>query len=188
MADNQSTDISLIFKIMMSKPVIFSAVVAMDPNRLIGKGGAMPWHMPEDLKVFRKITTGHPILMGRKTYQAIGRPLPDRQNIVLSRNKDWNREGAHHIAHFDELEALDLMDSEVCVIGGAEIYQLTMPCIDLLWISKIKESYEEGDTWFPEFEDQFPYSRIIREYDGFDLTLYTREAGMLDSSYAQREL
>ncbi|WP_300782768.1 dihydrofolate reductase, partial [uncultured Akkermansia sp.] len=88
----------------------------MAPDRGIGYRGALPWHLPDDLKTFKRITTGHPVLMGRKTYESIGRPLPGRQNIVLTRDPAWTAEGVQVIHSAGELERLELMDPEIMVI------------------------------------------------------------------------
>ena len=101
----------------MSQPVTYTGVVAMAPDRGIGYRGALPWHLPDDLKTFKRITTGHPVLMGRKTYESIGRPLPGRQNIVLTRDPAWTAEGVQVVHSAGELECLELMDPEIMVIG-----------------------------------------------------------------------
>ena len=106
----------------MSQPVTYTGVVAMASGRGIGYRGALPWRLPDDLKTFKRITTGHPVLMGRKTYESIGRPLPGRQNIVLTRDPAWTAEGVQVIHSVEELERLELMNPEVMVIGGAEIF------------------------------------------------------------------
>ncbi len=151
----------------------FSAVVGMAADRAIGKDGTMPWHLPEDLKVFRQLTTGHPILMGRKTYDSIGRPLPKRQNIVLSRQSDLSYEGAQCITDIQQLAELELMDEEVMVIGGAEIYSMMLPQITTLWVSEIEGDFE-ADTYFPEFKHYFPHREEVEQYEGFKLIKYTR--------------
>lgn len=164
---------------------VVSAVVAMAPDRLIGKDGGMPWHISEDLKLFRKLTTGHPIVMGRKTYDSLGKPLPNRQNIVITRDPAWHAEGVQTITSHNELFGLELMDREVCIIGGSQVYQLMLPLIDLLWVSRVSKQYD-GDTWFPEFEDQFPYSRKMLSFEDFDLWLYAKNPELLDSPFADR--
>ena len=102
----------------MSQPVTYTGVVAMASGRGIGYRGALPWHLPDDLKTFKRITTGHPVLMGRKTYESIGRPLPGRQNIVLTRDPSWTAEGVDVIHSVEELKRLPLMDPEVMVKEG----------------------------------------------------------------------
>ncbi len=150
-----------------------SAVVAMAADRAIGKDGTMPWHLPEDLKLFRRLTTGHPILMGRKTYQSIGRPLPKRQNIVISRQEGLAIEGVDVISCPEQLESLELMDDELMVIGGAEIYALMLPLISTLWVSEVQGSFE-ADTYFPEFESYFSQRELVESFDGFVLVKYSR--------------
>lgn len=165
--------------------IVFSAVVAMAPDRIIGKDGGMPWHISEDLKLFRKLTTGHPVLMGRKTFDSLGKPLPNRQNVVLTRDASWQAEGVQVISDIAELFELDLMDDEVCIIGGAQVYDLVMPLIDLLWVSSINAKYD-GDTSFPDFKAMFPYSKKVLSFADFDLLLYTQCPGFLESEYAKR--
>lgn len=151
----------------------FSAVVAMTPGRIIGKDGGIPWHLPEDLKVFRKLTTGHPIVMGRKTFDSLGKPLPNRQNIVLTREPSWRAEGAETIHTKEDLLALDLMDKHVCIIGGAQIYRLFMPFLDSLSVSILHDEHE-GDTRFPEFSSLFPKRELRESFPDFDLWEYSR--------------
>ena len=98
------------------------AVVAMDPKRLIGCNGSLPWHLPEDLAFFKKTTLGHPVLMGRKTFESIGRPLPKRRNIVLTRDRSWNHPGVEVIHSPVEITNAD---EKIFVIGGAEIYKVS---------------------------------------------------------------
>jgi len=99
---------------------MLTAVVAMDPNRLIGRDGTLPWHLPEDLAFFKKTTLGHPVLMGRKTFESIGRPLPKRRNIVLTRDHDWKHDGVDIIHSPSEIPKTD---EKIFIIGGAEIYR-----------------------------------------------------------------
>ncbi|MBK1792101.1 dihydrofolate reductase [Persicirhabdus sediminis] len=150
-----------------------SAIVAMTPERVIGLNGDMPWHLPEDLKLFRRHTTGHPIVMGRKTWDSIGRPLPKRQNIVITRDTSWSADGATVIHSPAQLEKLDLLDDHVFIIGGAQIYQLFLDQLDDILVSHIHASYD-GDTWFPDFIQQFPEYQIVEEFEKFELRHYTR--------------
>lgn len=155
----------------MSQPVTYTGVVAMAPGRGIGYRGALPWHLPDDLKTFKRITTGHPVLMGRKTYESIGRPLPGRQNIVLTRDPAWTAEGVQAIHSVEELERLELMDPEVMVIGGAEIFSLMMPFMSHMWVSKVKGEYP-ADTFLPPFEEKLKHGSLKERFEGFDLFLY----------------
>ncbi len=157
----------------MSTPYTLCAVVAMSPQRIIGKDGRMPWHLPEDLKLFKELTLGHPILMGRKTFESIGRSLPGRQNIVLTRQADWQAEGVTVIHDIAELSELELQDREVMLIGGGELYRLLLERCDILLISRLHHDYE-GDTSFPAFEHLFNDGEMLREYADFSLFCYTR--------------
>ena len=135
----------------MNKPLI-SLIVAMANNRVIGKDNQMPWHLPADLRHFKAVTLGKPIIMGRKTYESIGRPLPGRKNIVISRNADYRLEGCETACSLEE--ALDLVNDveEVMIIGGGFLYAQTLPHADRLYLTFIDLDVD-GDTWFPEFEE-----------------------------------
>ncbi len=159
----------------MSSHYTLCAVVAMSPQRIIGKDGRMPWHIPEDLKLFKELTLGHPILMGRKTFESIGRPLPGRQNIVLTRQADWQAEGVTVIHDLAELSELELQASEVMLIGGGELYRLLLERCDRLLVSRLHRDYE-GDTSFPEFESLFDQGELLREWADFSLISYARKA------------
>lgn len=129
-----------------------SLVVAMDENGLIGAGGGMPWHLPNDLRHFKKTTVGKPIFMGRRTHESIGKPLPQRENLVLSRDPDYQAVGCETVTSFEQ--ARDLVAGyaeELAVIGGAQVYALTLPMAQRIYLTRIHEVFE-GDTWFPEFE------------------------------------
>lgn len=134
------------------------AIAAMAKNRTIGLNGVMPWHLPADLKFFKRITSGHPILMGRKTWESLGRPLPNRRNLVLSRSM-LPTPGAEILPSLDALAALGLQ-GDVFVIGGAEIYRLLMPHLDSIYLTHLP-FVAEGDTFFPEFESEFPRSEVL---------------------------
>ena len=128
-------------------------VVAMTPDRVIGKDGGMPWHIPEDLKHFRRVTMGHAIIMGRKTHESIGRPLPRRRNIVITRNRDAAFEGcevAHSLGDAIAM-ARDGGDDEPRIVGGGAIYELALPLATKLYLSEV-ELDVEGDTHFPKYE------------------------------------
>ena len=148
-------------------------MVAMTSQRIIGKGNDLPWHLPEDLQVFKKTTSGHPIVMGRKTFESIGRPLPKRQNIVITRDRNWSAEGVDIIHSPEELSTLDLQHHELFIIGGAEIYQLFLPQIQELYVSNIFKDYD-GDTMFPEFEHYFKNYDVLETYPDFELRVYKK--------------
>ncbi|MDB6133099.1 MAG: dihydrofolate reductase region [Verrucomicrobiales bacterium] len=141
----------------------FIAVAAMTPNRVIGLHNEIPWHLPEDLKFFKKTTSGHPILMGRKTWESLGRPLPNRRNLVLSRTLD-NAPGAEILRHPDEISKLGLKGT-VYVIGGAEIYHLLMPRTSEILLTMV-EFAAEGDTLFPPFEEEFELAEVLDRMPG----------------------
>lgn len=150
-----------------------TAIVAMTPARVIGRGGDLPWRLPEDLAFFKRTTSGHPIVMGRKTYDSIGRPLPKRRNIVLTRDCNWSAEGVEVIHCPEELPSLEGVAGRVFVIGGSEIYAAFLPHLDDLLISHVKNEYE-GDTRFPEFEDQFPKVELMEDFTDFTVRRWSR--------------
>lgn len=150
-----------------------TAIVAMTPDRVIGRAGTLPWHLPEDLAFFKRTTTGHPIVMGRKTYESIGRPLPRRRNIVLTRDPSWSAPGVEVIHHPDELRLLPDLNGRVFIIGGAEVYAAFLPLIDELLISHVFEGHE-GDTVFPSFEADFPHSELLESHVAFEVRRWSR--------------
>ncbi|MEO5915789.1 MAG: dihydrofolate reductase [Luteolibacter sp.] len=150
-----------------------TAVVAMTPDRVIGKAGSLPWHLPEDLAFFKRTTSGHPIVMGRKTYESIGRPLPKRRNIVLTRDENWSAEGVEVIHRPDELGKLPDLDGQVFIIGGSEIYAAFLPELDDLLVSHVFENYD-GDTRLAEFEIGFPQSQILESHADFEVRRHFR--------------
>ena len=139
-----------------------SLIVAMAKNRTIGLDGAMPWHIPEDLKFFKRVTMGHPVIMGRKTYQSIGAALPGRTNIVVTRNKDFEAADADVV--YDLLEALtkakateelwrpDGGREEIFVIGGADIYGQALPEAQRIYMTEVHQELP-GDAFFPELAE-----------------------------------
>ena len=150
-----------------------TAIVAMTPERVIGRDNRLPWHLPEDLRFFKRATSGHPVVMGRKTFDSIGKPLPSRQNIVLTRDRTWSAQGVDVIYDPDELASLQLADPNVFIMGGAEIYSLFLPLLDELLVSWVHDSHR-GDTIFPEFEDQFPEYELLESHPEFEVRKYRR--------------
>ena len=140
-----------------------SLIVAVAENGVIGRNGALPWHVPSDLKTFKRLTMGKPIVMGRKTYVSIGKPLPGRDNIVVTRDAGFSADGTDRAASVDD--ALDIARrkatergvDEIMVIGGAEIFALTLPFADRIYLTRI-HAHPDGDVTFPE-----PDPRIWRE-------------------------
>jgi dihydrofolate reductase len=147
-------------------------IVAMAENGVIGAGGKMPWHIPEDLAYFKRLTTGHVVVMGRKTFESLGRPLPGRTNVVVTRNRDWTADGALVVHSLGEAVR---KYPDAFVIGGAEIYREALPLADELYITKIRAAYR-GDTKFPK-TDLRRWRRVFSEDHGsFEFTVYSRRS------------
>lgn len=140
-------------------------IAALDRHHAIGKGNAMPWHLPDDLKRFKSLTLGKPILMGRKTAESLGRALPGRTNLVLTRSGQVPFEGMQAVA--DIAQALELAQreraDELCVIGGGEIYALTLPLADALHLTHVDTRVEGADAFFPRFDPA--YWRLIHSQE-----------------------
>ncbi len=156
----------------MSSPSTRIAIVAMSANRVIGRDGQLPWHLPEDLQFFKRTTMGHAILMGRKTWDSIGRPLPKRRSIVLSCSLESVPEGVDLIRHPDELDGLAI-EGDLYIIGGATIYQHFLPqCAEVLLTYVYAEV--EGDTFLPPFEDDFRLAEVLETHPEFEIRRYVR--------------
>jgi dihydrofolate reductase len=169
--------------------MIVSMIVAVAQNRVIGSRNALPWHLPEDLKKFRELTTGHAILMGRKTFDSLPKVLPDREHYVVTRSVDFNvqnpkaRGNEHVVAVADPVSALDLLQEriefrkdipqEIFIIGGGELYAQLMPYACKLYVTLVKQEID-GDTFFPEIDpcDWTETERTV--FDGFDFIVYER--------------
>ena len=155
-----------------------SALVAMAKNRVIGCNNALPWHLPPDLKHFKSLTMGHPIIMGRKTYESIGRPLPGRLSIIVTRQAGYQVPGAIVVGSLgqalhaaqrkgqEQAHPGSMADGEAFVIGGAEIFRQTLPLCDRIYITEIQADFA-GDILFPEFnlEEWIEMSRDPRSWD-----------------------
>ncbi len=127
-----------------------SLIVAMSDNAVIGRDNQLPWHLSEDLKQFKKITMGHPIIMGRKTFESIGKALPGRENIVVTRKPDFSAEGVTVCRDLTSLLKQHLSsEEEVFVIGGSELYEQALPHVRKLYITLIEDEFE-GDAFFPD--------------------------------------
>ena len=128
-----------------------SLIVAMASNRVIGLNNQMPWHLSADLKKFKKITMGSPVLMGRKTYQSIGRPLPGRTNIIISRNPDYRQDGCVVVNTIESaLKTGGENADELFIIGGSDLYNAMLPIADSIYLTLINKAFD-GDTFFPDF-------------------------------------
>lgn len=139
-----------------------SLIAAMGKNREIGFAGQMPWHLPAELQHFKQTTMGKAIVMGRKTWQAIGRPLPGRQNIVITRNPDFKAEGAEVVSSLQQ--AIELSESEeTMVIGGGELYALALPVAQRMVLTMI-DIEPTADVWFPSWDDNEWSATQVREF------------------------
>jgi len=151
------------------------AIAAMARNRVIGHAGAIPWRIPDELRWFKETTTGHTVVMGRKTYESLGRPLPNRRNVVITRGPAVATEGVVTLRDPGEVEPATLADAgaDVFVIGGGEIYAQLLPrCTELLLTVVSVEV--EGDTHFPEFESMFEFAGVVRVHPQFEVRRYRR--------------
>ena len=146
------------------------AIVAMTPERVIGRDGNLPWHLPEDLAFFKRTTSGHPIVMGRKTYDSIGRPLPGRRTVVVTRQPDWSADGVE-VVHTLE-EALKY-EGDLYVAGGGEIYRQALPYADRLELTEVDQS-PTGDVTFPSLDHAAWTETARTPHDGFSFVSYRR--------------
>lgn len=142
---------------------MISFIVAMDRQRLIGKNKSLPWHLPADLQYFKRITTGHAVIMGRKTYESIGKPLPNRKNLVITRQKDLHLEGCITFSSVADLLAAVGQEEEAFVIGGAEVFQQFFPVAERMYITFIDDTFQ-GDTYFPAYDEE--EWRLVRCVEG----------------------
>lgn len=155
------------------------AIAAMSLNRVIGRDGKIPWHISEDFQWFKKTTLGQVVLMGRKTYESLGKPLPKRTNVILTRR---NRDAQNTqfpadtiiVSELEKLDAAQFPDQEIFVIGGAEIYAQLLPRCSDLFLSVVKREVE-GDALFPTFEDDFDFVEIVLDHPEFEVRHYRRK-------------
>ena len=167
----------------MSKKILLSHIVATSRNNVIGLKNKLPWHIPEDLKYFYDTTKNKALIMGRKTFESLGKALPNRLNVVLTKNKDFKEEGAIVFPSFDEAlgycekeDHIKKYGKEIFITGGGEIYKQTLKLMDRLYITRINKDYK-GDAFYPEIPmDQFKeVSRIDRsEPVSFSFLIYER--------------
>jgi dihydrofolate reductase len=160
-------------------PPLISLIVAMAQNGVIGRDNALPWRLPEDLKRFRSFTLGKPILMGRKTFESIGRPLPERTNLVLTRDRSWCAHGVIVVHSVAEALSQAAMSEELVAIGGAEIYRLLLPLARRMYLTHVHADVP-GDSTFPEFDstqwaDVECSSQPADEQHAYPLTFVTLE-------------
>jgi dihydrofolate reductase len=152
----------------------FKAIAAMSENRVIGNGNKIPWHLPEDFKWFKKMTTGQIIVMGRKTFESIGKPLPNRTTIVLSRG-NFQYAGVQTVPDLNEIERAvpDVADRQVFICGGAQIYEQALPFCSDLYLTLVKRVVE-GDAFFPLFENHFELVEEILDCPDFKILHYKK--------------
>jgi len=156
-----------------SGEVRFSAVAAMADNRVIGLANDLPWHLPEDFKWFKRLTRGACVVMGRKTFQSLKGPLPQRRNLVLSRTLDPAPQGVEVARSVEEVRQLTQDEPRVFVIGGAEIYKLLLPWCREFFLTRVHGAFE-GDAFLPAFESNFPEAEELFRTPSFTVWRYSR--------------
>ena len=149
------------------------AIAAMSLNRVIGNAGKIPWHLPEDFKWFKKVTMGHILVMGRKTFESIGKPLPGRETIVLSQT-GFAHPGVRTLGHLSEIR-LESDGRTIFICGGAQIYQQYLPLCSELFLTLVKRTVD-GDAFFPPFEDKFTLAEEVFDGPEFAIRRYHRTA------------
>ena len=167
----------------MNQKIILSHIVAVSKNNVIGMKNKLPWHIPEDLKYFYNTTKNKVLIMGRKTFQSLGKALPNRLNVILTKNRAFKEKGAVVFSSFEEVfkyckqaELLEKYGREIFITGGGEIYRQTLPLVDRLYVTRIHKEYK-GDAFYPEVPmDQFKeVSRIDKtEPVSFSFLIYER--------------
>ena len=151
----------------------YKAIVAVADDGVIGRGGDLPWRLSADLKWFKKITLGHTILMGRKTWESLPGALPGRQNWVLSRTAE-PQEGMAVFRSMDEVKEAPTPTQTLFIIGGGEIYSMALPLCHELYISEVRQKVPDGDAFFPKFEDQFIPEEVLDDNPEFLLRRWVR--------------
>jgi dihydrofolate reductase len=146
------------------------AIAAMSLNRVIGRDNKIPWHLPDDFKWFKRVTSGHVVLMGRKTFESLGRPLPNRTNVVLTRRQE-KIEGVTVLHDLSELSESYYAPREIFVIGGADVYRQLLPRCTELYLSVVQQVVE-GDAFFPAFEERWELIDIPLRHAEFEVRQY----------------
>jgi len=158
---------------------MLSMIVAASENNVIGKNNQLLWHLPDDLKHFKRTTKGHHVIAGRKTFESQGRPLPNRTNIIITRNRDLQIDGCEIAHSLDEAIGMVKDDDEPFIIGGEDIYKQALSKVDRIYLTRVHATFE-GDTYFPEI-DENEWEVLSSEYHGTDekhkypFTVYTLE-------------
>jgi dihydrofolate reductase len=150
----------------------FKAIAAMSLNRVIGRDNRIPWHLPEDFRWFKRATTGHILVMGRRTFESIGKPLPGRETVVVSR-AGFTHPGVRTVRGLGDL-TFEGEARDVFICGGSEIYRQTLPRWSELFLTLVKREVE-GDAFFPAFEDQFELEGSLEETESFSVLHYVRK-------------
>ena len=152
----------------------FKAIVAVSQNGVIGKNGDLPWRLAEDLKWFKKITMGHVVLMGRKTWDSLPFPLPGRKNWVISRSLE-KKEGMQVFSSIEEAEENLDSKEQIFVIGGGEVYAQTLAKCREIYVTEVLQSVDDGDVFFPSIEEDFKVEEILDENEAFILRRWIRK-------------
>jgi len=155
---------------------MISIIVAMDGNRVIGKNNQLPWHISDDLKNFKKLTSGNTIIMGRKTFESIGKPLPNRINIVVSTSMPETKGVVVCRSVPEAVANAKMHGKDIFIIGGSQIFEQTISLADKMYISHVKKNYA-GDVFFPEFEDKDWKAESKQDFPDFELAVYVRRNG-----------
>lgn len=150
-----------------------SLIVAMDRNRLIGSANGLPWQLPADLAFFKRTTMGKPVVMGRKTFESIGKPLPGRQNIVVTRDSAFVADGCVVVGSVEQAIESCAASPEIMLIGGASLYRQTLERADCLYVTRIDHEFD-GDTWFPEFDESLWRIESHEDFEADSRNLYAR--------------
>ena len=153
---------------------MIAIIVGLTKKRIIGKNNDLPWKISDDLKNFKKHTNNKTIIMGRKTYESIGRPLPNRNNIVISRTMQPKENLTIATSIEDAIEKAKQFNQDIFIIGGSTIYEKFLPIVDKLYLSWIKQDYD-GDTYFPEFNLEDWQEESKEAFDEFDFIIYKRK-------------
>lgn len=151
--------------------VSLSIITAMDENRLIGSNNSLPWHLPADFAYFKRVTMDKPIIMGRKTYESIGRPLPGRRNIIISRDPDYRAEGCETANSLQAALELVADQDEAMLIGGANLYAQTLDLADSLYITEIHATFK-GDAWFPVIDPEIWMETTREDHEADEKNAY----------------
>ena len=141
---------------------MIALIAALDRNRVIGAQGGIPWRLPDDLKRLRRLTTGHTVVMGRKTYESIGKPLPNRRNVIVTRQRDFTAPGCEVVPSLEEA-----LFGDVWVLGGGEIYAQALPKAHRMELTFVDTAVPDGDTWFPAWDPR-EWNEVRREHHAAD--------------------